>query len=262
MPEHELQAGVAASPELFEALYQGSGVSFGEHEPRMEAVPWEMDGPQPLLAELEAAGEITGPVLECGCGLGGNALFLADRGYGVTAFDASSTAIERARAKVRAAGSPVEFTVADATSLEGIRGGFATVVDSAMLHCLTDEQRRAYLAGLRRVCQPAARLHVFCFQTRPADTLGMPAKMDEESLRQTFDECGWNIQRMHTRRYTTTMSRQQAHEQMPAELREYLIPDLDSQHVAEQKGVSLPVWQISAQLASPIGTREEDVSYG
>lgn len=249
MPEHELQAGVAASPEFFEALYQGRGASFGKHAPRMEVVPWQVDGPQPLLAELEAAGEITGPVLECGCGLGGNALFLADRGYAVTAFDASPTAIERDRAKARAAGSSVRFTVADATSLEGIPGGFATVVDSAMLHCLIDEQRRAYLAGLRRVCQPAARLHVFCFQTKPADTLRMPAKMDEASLRQTFDECGWNIHRMRTRRYTTTMTRRQAHDQMPAELREYLIPDLDSQNVAEQGGVLLPVWQISAQLA-------------
>ena len=49
-------------------------------------------------------------------------------------------------------------------------------------------------------------------------------------------------------RYTTIMTRQQVHEQMPVELREHLIPDLDSQDVAEQEGVSLPVWQISAQL--------------
>ena len=248
MSEHDLQAGVAASPEFFEALYQGRGASFGQHAPRMEVVPWQVDGPQPLLAELEAAGEITGPVLECGCGLGGNALFLADRGYAVTAFDASSTAIEQDQAKARAEGSSVRFMVADATSLEGIPGGFATVVDSAMLHCLSDEQRRAYLDGLRRVCQPAAQLHVFCFQARAGDTLPMPAKMDEASLRQVFGECGWTIQRMQTRRYTTIMTRQQVHEQMPAELREHLIPDLDSQNTAEQEGVSLPVWQISAQL--------------
>lgn len=248
MAEQELRAGAAASPEFFEALYQGRGVSFGEHAPRMEVVPWQVDGPQPLLRELEAAGEIAGPVLECGCGLGGNALFLADRGYAVTAFDASSTAIQRARAKARAVGSSVRFMVADATSLKGVPGGFATVVDSAMLHCLTHEQRRAYLGGLRRVCQPAARLHVFCFQTSPADTLLLPANMDEASLRQIFGACGWNIQRMQTGRYTTVMTPQQAHEQMPAELREHLIPDLDSQDVGKQKGVMLPVWQISAQL--------------
>ncbi|MGH3499526.1 MAG: class I SAM-dependent methyltransferase, partial [Nocardioidaceae bacterium] len=181
--------------------------------------------------------------------LGENAMFLAGKGYAVTAFDASNAAIERNRAKARAAGSSVRFMVADATSLEGVPGGFTTVVDSAMLHCLTDEQRRTYLDGLRRVCRPAARLHVFCFQTGSADALQMPASMDEASLRHAFRECGWNIHRMQTRRYATMMTRRQAHEQMPEVLRENLIPDLDKQDMSEQEGVSCPVWQITARLA-------------
>lgn len=242
-------ATTGMSTAQFEALYQGRGVGFGDAGPRMEMVPWALDGPQPLLVELEAGGEIEAPVLECGCGLGDNALFLAGRGYPVTAFDAAATAIEQGRAKAAAAGVAVEFLVADATSLDGVPGGFATVIDSAMLHCLDDEARRRYLAALRRVCRPGARLHVFCFQAGPADTMPVPASMDEVSLRQAFRECGWNIQRMQTRRYITSMTRRQAHEQMPAELREHLVPDLDTQHVTEQGGVSMPVWQITAHLA-------------
>jgi 2-polyprenyl-3-methyl-5-hydroxy-6-metoxy-1,4-benzoquinol methylase len=46
--------------------------------------------------ELEALGAITGQVLDAGCGLGDNAIYLAQRGHNVTGFDTSPTGIAQA----------------------------------------------------------------------------------------------------------------------------------------------------------------------
>jgi ubiquinone/menaquinone biosynthesis C-methylase UbiE len=175
-------------------------------------------------------------------------LFLADRGYQVTAFDAAPTAIEQDRAKAAERGLSVDFVVADATTLHGIEGGFRTVVDSALLHCLDTAQRQDYLAALRRVCLPGARLHVLCFTDAIAGAFLMPDGLDEASVRRLFTD-GWRIERMESRRYTMSLTR--------AELSKVLPPGggavppaldfLDS--VDDQGRLLMPIWQITAQLA-------------
>ncbi len=135
----------------FDRLYQGGNATFGDGGPTTDVIPWRLDAPQPIVAELADGGQITGPVLECGCGLGDNALFLAERGHQVTAIDVSPTVIEQNRAKAADRGLDVDFRVADATVLDGIAGGYNTVLDSAMMHCLSDEQRRSYLRAAHRV---------------------------------------------------------------------------------------------------------------
>lgn len=218
----------------FEALYQGRGAEYGGE--RMDVIPWQLDAPQPIIIELADAGEITGPVLECGCGLGDNALFLAGRGYDVTAFDAAPTAIERDTAKATAAGVSVNFLVAEATTMHGIPDGFRTVIDSAMLHCLDADQRRAYLTALRRVCAPGATLHVLCFQGVVGTALPLPASLDEQSLRAAFAD-GWTIRRFQPRHYTTALTRAAWDQQLPAGM---------AGGVDDDGRVLLPVWQITA----------------
>ena len=72
--------------------------------------------------ELEALGGISGEVLDIGCGLGDNAIYLASRRYSVTGLDGSPAAIEQARQRAAAAGVTVTFDVADATNLTGYDG--------------------------------------------------------------------------------------------------------------------------------------------
>ena len=189
----------------FDQLYRSGSARIGGDGPVLEVIPWRLDGPQPIIVELADAGEIAGPVLECGCGLGDNALFLAGRGYPITAIDASPTVIEQDRAKAAARGLAVDFRVADATVLDGVPNGFNTVLDSAMMHCLTDEQRRDYLAAAHRVTQPGARLHVLCFTDAVNVSLPMPGHADEASLRRDLGE-HWQVERMEVRGYATGMS--------------------------------------------------------
>ncbi len=72
-------------------------------------------GPDQLLAE-QIQGLNPGRALDLGCGSGGNAVWLAGRGWQVTAVDFSSVAI--GKAKLRAADNQVEvkFIVSDVTA--------------------------------------------------------------------------------------------------------------------------------------------------
>ena len=128
------------SPESFDKLYRGESVFEGAPPPR--AIPWDVHQAQPRLMELEALGGISGEVLDIGCGLGDNAIYLASRGYSVTGLDGSPAAIEQARSRAAEAGVTVSFAVADATNLTGYDGRFDTVIDSALYHCLDDDGRQ------------------------------------------------------------------------------------------------------------------------
>ena len=144
--------------------------------------------------ELEALGGITGEVLDIGCGLGDNAIYLASRGHSVTGLDGSAAAIEQARGRAAAAGVSVTFGVADATKLTGYDGRFDTVVDSALYHCLDDEGRQAYAASLYRATRPGARWHLYCFSEGNINGLVAPmGSVPESNIRDTLTANGWRI---------------------------------------------------------------------
>jgi SAM-dependent methyltransferase len=232
----------------FDKLYKEGGARFGADGPTLDVIPWRLDGPQPIVTELADGGQIRGPVLECGCGLGDNALFLAERGYQVTAVDAAPSVIEQDLAKAAARNLTVDFRAADATVLDGIDGGFNTVLDSAMLHCLTDEQRRDYFAAIHRVTEPGARLHILCFPEAVSGSFPMPGHTDEASLRRDLNPL-WPVERMELRGYTTGVSAEQWLELMPAGADLFPL-DLDSADAVDEQGrVLLPIWQITSVRA-------------
>jgi SAM-dependent methyltransferase len=176
--------GFRPDPETFDKLYRG--------EPA--GVPWDVRQAQPRLMELEALGGFSGEVLDIGCGLGDNAIYLASQGHPVTGLDGSSAAIEEARRRAAAAGVTVDFDVADATDLRGYEGRFDTVVDSALYHCLDDEGRQAYIAALYRATRPGARLHLFCFSDGNINGVIAPmGHVPETDIRDTLTANGWRI---------------------------------------------------------------------
>ena len=188
------------SPETFDKLYRGE--SAFEGMPAPAGIPWDVHQAQPRLMEVEALGGISGEVLDIGCGLGDNAIYLASRGHSVTGLDGSPTAIEEARRRAADAGvlkssagsTGVTFDVADATNLTGYDGRFDTVVDSALYHCLDEEGQQAYIAGLHRVARPGARLHLWCFSDGNVNGVIAPmGHISESGLRDTLTANGWHI---------------------------------------------------------------------
>lgn len=237
--DQDAQAGAGElSTAEFDAWYRGELDVVNEHASfEVDCVPWDIGAPQPALVETERSGQIRSEVLDIGCGPGDNALFLADRGYRVVALDGAPTVIEQARSRTQP-GQNVEFAVGDATRLAGYEGWFSTVVDSALYHCLTEEQQADYLAAIHRATVPGAVLHLMCFSDAVPDAFPAPQKFSAEYLRESLAS-HWDITSIERAQYITAFTAENV-----ARMTGHAAESVDTD---EQGRVLVPMWAVAAE---------------
>jgi len=175
-PQATEEASIAVS--TFDVAYSGTP-------------PWDIGGPQPAFVSLAESGVITGRILDVGCGTGELALFLAQQGLTVLGLDASAAAIGRARAKATERRLQCEFVVGNALDLASLDHCFDTVIDSGLLHVLSDVDRPRLVAGVHAVLRPGGRYLMQCFSEH-ASVPG-PRRLTQDDIRRMFAQ-GWRIE--------------------------------------------------------------------
>ncbi|NUR72996.1 MAG: class I SAM-dependent methyltransferase [Hamadaea sp.] len=139
----------------FERLY-------AEAEAGDATVPWDTKVPHPLLVEWADAVQLQGggePALVIGCGYGDDAEFAAARGFDVTAFDVSPSAI--AGVRDRFPGSSVHYVAADLFELPPAwRQAYQLVIEIFTVQALPVRLREAAVAAISETVAPGGRLIV------------------------------------------------------------------------------------------------------
>jgi cyclopropane fatty-acyl-phospholipid synthase-like methyltransferase len=161
----------------FEAMYAGQP-------------PWDIGKPQKPF--IDVADQITGTILDAGCGSGDTALFFAGRGCKVTGIDFLEVPLQRAQGKAAERGVQVTFLVKDALTLKDWSERFDNVIDSGLFHVFSDDDRKRYVEGLATVLKPGGRLFLICFSDEEPGTQG-PRRVSTTELHTAFAE-GWSIE--------------------------------------------------------------------
>ena len=192
------------------AAARAAGSVFDEaYESR--AAPWVIGEPQPAVIELERDGWIRGTVLDAGCGTGEHTIHLARLGYDVRGVDFSANAIEQARLNAARRGVAARFEVADALDLGDVPA-YDTVVDSALFHVFTPEDRARYVRGLHRVCRPGALVHVLALSD---DGPGYGPEISATAIREAFGT-GWVLDDLRPSSYRGVVGADGALGDLPA----------------------------------------------
>ena len=156
--------------------------------------PWQIDRPQPEVIQLIEQGKFESPVLDLGCGTGDNAIELARHGLVVKGLDAVPEALGRARKKMEQAGlkqSP-EFVLGDALRLAESGVKARTVLDCALFHTFSDEERKEYIRGLEAVLSSGGRLHILSFSELETRQPG-PRRLSLSEITGSFG-AGWRVE--------------------------------------------------------------------
>jgi SAM-dependent methyltransferase len=134
-----------------------------------DAVPWDRDGPHPLLEPWARDVDGTGRrALVVGSGLGTDAEFVAALGFDVTGFDASPTAL--ASTRERFPDSVVDYRLANLLDLPmQWRQAFDFVLESLTVQSMPIEFHAPATANVARTVGPGGTLLVIATARDDAD---------------------------------------------------------------------------------------------
>ncbi|CAF1900895.1 unnamed protein product [Rotaria magnacalcarata] len=172
---------------------------------------WEINRPQTAIPKLVEHGIFHGEVLDIGCGIGDNAIYIAKHtsNVSITATDLVPKAIEVAREKAQQANVNIRFEVADmiadlsTTNLK--QNSYDVIFEAAVFHAFSNKDRLIYIKNLESLIKPNGLYIQLCFSEKETRE-GGPRRIKKSDLYELFSsQNGWTIESIEDDVYETTL---------------------------------------------------------
>jgi SAM-dependent methyltransferase len=146
--------------------------------------PWDTGHPSSeLMRVLEEDKIAPCPAIDLGCGTGSNAIYLAERGFEVTALDLSPTALDQGRCKKAKAGVKTRFVLGDVLNPpEDIGGPYGFVFDRGCYHVVRRINVDQFLQTLEKITRKGS-IGLFLAGNAKEKREKGPPTVSEEELR-------------------------------------------------------------------------------
>jgi SAM-dependent methyltransferase len=149
-------------------------------------IPWDIGVPsEHLIRNLENVEVSVCRALDVCCGTGTEAIYLAEKGFLVSAIDISREAIRIAEEKARRADVGVGFAVGSALKIPFGRDLFGFVNDCGCFHVFPPEQRETFVMELFRVMAPDGLYLMRCFSYKEPGQRG-PYRLSRKEILDVF----------------------------------------------------------------------------
>ena len=130
----------------------------------LKSLGWERGKPRLILVEFVEKGLIKkGKTLDLCCGAGTNTVYLAEKGFEVTAIDISPRAIEYAKEKAEHAKVKINFRIQSFVDLPFGDEEFDFAFDMGCFHHAQVEDRIIFIKGVHRVLKKGGSCLLTCF---------------------------------------------------------------------------------------------------
>jgi len=148
---------------------------------------WDVGRPATELKKAVDGGTLVrGRAVVLGCGTGTNAIYLAGKGFDVTAIDIAPTALARAEKKAQEAGVKVRWLVADVLATPKLQP-FDVIFDRGCYHGVRRGNAKGYVETLRRLSHAGTQALILAGNANEARHYG-PPRVKEEEIRGDFSE--------------------------------------------------------------------------
>ncbi len=148
---------------------------------------WDVGRPATVLQAAIKDGAVKpGRALELGCGTGTNAIFLAQKGFDVTAIDVAPTCLMMARDKAGKAKVKVRWLVTDVLNLPEL-GKFDFIFDRGCYHGVRRVSAGGFVKSVNALSKPGTLMLIIAGNANEARHYG-PPRVDETELVNDFSK--------------------------------------------------------------------------
>ncbi|MBI5682020.1 MAG: methyltransferase domain-containing protein [Deltaproteobacteria bacterium] len=148
--------------------------------------PWDTGFPSSELKKVIKSGIVKlCRALDIGCGTGTNAIYLAQKGFDVTALDVSDIAIKMAMEKVKTVGVKVDFIKTTLPDLNIKGGPFDFIFDRGCFHTIKDSDRTIFVEMLIKLTTEGSVYLMLCGNAKEPREDGPPT-LREDEIRDVF----------------------------------------------------------------------------